>query len=189
MIDELKKILKEKKKMTIKVNKSYKWIIISILLVTLGFLMPSYIIPKVPVISNLFKLIDSVWQMISGTNEIFSPLIYIGSVAIGQIGVIINTIKLVNRKFKLKEIEIEEQGKIIEIETQLKEIANEQKVTQKELEETKDATKEILQGIKDEVLNSVSIVEEKNNINHKPTNEPVVDEELVLNHGKVKERK
>ena len=185
MLDQLKKIIKEKEKITKKINKSYKWIIISIITLAFGFILPGYLIPKFAVLEDLFNLIDGLFMLVTGENAVITPLIYIGLAVGGALGTVLNTVKLVLRKIKLININGEEKQEIKRIEKTIKELANENKLTKEELEETKEATKEILMDIKDDVLNTIANSEEETLVNNQ-----IVDlNEPNLEHEKIKERK
>jgi len=190
MLDELKKIIIEMKKINKKINKSYKWIIISIITLALGFMLPGFLVSEVAFLGDLAKLIDGLYMLITGDKAVITPIIYIGISAIGTIGTVLNTIKLGIRKIKLKEIEKEEKEKIKEIESQIKELSNDSNLTKEELDEVKETTKEILMDIKNDVLNTARVIEEENLVNNEePTNNLIGLEKDTINQDKVMGRK
>ena len=181
MFEEYIKILKERKRMNKKVNKGYIKIIISIVIMFLGFLLPSFIVGQIPALYELMKNIDRLFMLVTGRNEVITPLLYIGTAFLGTVGTIYNTIRTVINKFKLKQLEDDEQDKLLELKKEYEKLIQDAKNDDLEISNgKKQVLKELKKHIKEEV-------DSKNN--KKKTEILENDNNKLLEKGVVKTKK
>lgn len=161
MFDEYIKILKERKKTNKEINKYYKKLIKNIILLLVGVMFMKIIVPTFPFLIQLIKTIDGVYQLIVGkAGAVITPIIPISMIVGGAFGTLFNSIKLVRKNAKLKQLEYDEEKKLLEISDKVNKFLKEKENAEDEIYEVHKETKEILTNIKNKVLGN-----DKKNVN------------------------
>lgn len=157
MFEEYNKLFNERKKINKKVDKGYKKLIISIIVMALGFALPGFLVGEIPFLMNLFKTIDVLFLKIFGGKAIITPLLYMGLCALGGSGIIANTVKILIGKSKLRDIEYREKEKLLEIKTKIQELTKEKENVKEQIIESNKNKKQILTALKRDIKEKFSI--------------------------------